>query len=69
MTRKRTVKTPEMVRAEFLRSGQSFAEWARQHGFSRHLVCMVLAGRAQGRRGKSHQIAVLLGLKEGEIVR
>ncbi len=61
------VKTPDQVRDEFLRSGLSVSEWARAHGFKENLVFEVLAGRAKARRGKSHRIAVLLGLKEGEI--
>jgi len=68
MSRKRTVKTPEQVRAEFNRIGKPFTEWARDHGYKHNLVYEVLRGRVC-RRGKSHEIAVLLGLKEGEIAR
>lgn len=62
-------KTGAQARAEFDRKGLSIAEWARDHGFSRSLVYEVLAGRKKCRRGDSHKIAVLLGMKHGEIVR
>lgn len=60
-------RTPEEVRAEFQRNGISIASWASAHGFNTNLVFEVLAGRKKGIRGQSHQIAVLLGLKEGEV--
>lgn len=58
---------PEQVRADFRRRGVSFAEWARQQGFSRQLVSAVVSGSRKCHRGASHRIAVLLGLKDGEI--
>lgn len=61
------LKTPEQVKEDFLRAGISVSEWARDHGFKENLVFEVLAGRAKALRGKSHRIAVLLGLKEGVI--
>jgi len=36
------------------------------HGYSPDLVSVVMTGR-KCVRGKSHEIAVLLGLKDGEI--
>lgn len=61
-------KTAAQVRAEFIRKGVSFAGWAREHGFGRSLVYEVVSGRKRCLRGQSHQIAVLLGMKDGEIV-
>lgn len=61
------IKTPEEVRAEFDRLGVSIAAWARKHGFKRGLVYEVLAKRRKCKRGNSHKIAVLLGLKDGVI--
>ncbi|MBE2242465.1 MAG: DNA-binding protein [Burkholderiaceae bacterium] len=61
------IKTPPQVRAEFARKGISISSWAKQHGFSRQAAHAVLSGRLQCRYGASHRIAVLLGLKEGEI--
>lgn len=60
-------RSPEDVRAEFQRKGISIAGWATAHGFNTNLVFEVLAGRKKGIRGQSHRIAVMLGLKEGEI--
>ena len=52
------------VRKIFVEDGISVAEWARNHNFSLALVYAVLKGRNQATRGKSHQIAVALGLKQ-----
>lgn len=68
MKHKAQLKTPEQVRAEFDRLGISVAEWSRAHAVNRQLVYEILAGkRSAFRRGQSHRIAVLLGLKHGEI--
>lgn len=61
------IKTADEVRAEFRRAGQSITEWATTHGYPAYLVQQVLSGRARGLRGKSHEIAVLLRLKDGYI--
>jgi gp16 family phage-associated protein len=62
------LRTAQQVRAEFERKGLSIAGWARKHGVSRQVVYEVLAGRKKCKRGQSHKVAVLLGLKHGEIV-
>lgn len=62
------VRTPQDVRADFLRKGQSIASWAKAHGFSVATTSQVLTGTNKATRGQGHKIAVLLGLKEGEIV-
>ncbi|MBQ1766856.1 MAG: DNA-binding protein [Aquincola sp.] len=62
------VRTGKQVKADFERTGQSVAEWARKHNVSRSLVYEVIAGRRACKRGLSHRIAVLLGMKIGEIV-
>lgn len=67
MTARRKVKTGEQVRDEFGRAGKSVSEWARTHGFKPSLVFEVIEGRVQAKRGKSHRIAVLLGMKDGEV--
>lgn len=67
MTRK-SVKSRQQVRAEFLEAGVSVAEWARAHGFSRQTVFDLLRGKSQGLRGEGHRAAVALGLKAGRIV-
>lgn len=62
------LKTPKQARAEFDRLGVSIASWAREHRVSRSLVYEILAGRKKCKRGASHRVAVLLGMKAGEIV-
>lgn len=62
-----TRKTPKQIRKEFSSQGASISEWAVENGFNPSQVFNVLAGRNKGRRGKSHRIAVLLGMKDGEI--
>ena len=62
------LKSLEQARAEFERKGMSIAAWARQHKVGRSLVYEVLAGRKKCKRGDSHKVAVLLGIKHGEIV-
>jgi len=61
------LRTPEQARAELERKGVSITAWALAHDVSPNLVHEVLSGRKKGVRGKAHNIAVLLGLKSGEI--
>jgi gp16 family phage-associated protein len=51
------------VREQFLASGISVASWSKERGFPDYLVRQILTGKRQAVRGKSHQIAVALGLK------
>lgn len=53
---------------EFLKKGVSVAEWARENGFKYGQVIDVLRTDRQCRRGNSHRIAVLLGIKDGVIL-
>lgn len=62
------MKTPEQAKADFLRRGETVANWARKHELSIDHVRAVLRGKAKGNWGESHKIAVLLGIKDGEIV-
>lgn len=69
MSKKRnSARAAEEVRGDFLRKGISISAWAKQHKLSRSLVHAVLSGRLTGRFGKSHKAAVLLGIKDGEII-
>lgn len=61
------VRTCPEIKSEFERLGVSIADWARDRGFSPALVYQILAGRKRCSRGQSHQIAVALGLKNGQI--
>jgi len=45
----------------------SLNQFARQHGFSKGLVSGVLSGKVPANKGKSREIAILLGIKQGEI--
>lgn len=62
-------RTAEQARAEFVRRGLSIAAWAKRHGVAPQLVYDILNGKPARRclRGKSHKVAVLLGVKAGVI--
>lgn len=55
--------TPEQIKKDFELRGQTFTDWAKEHGFRRNDVYRVLNGAAKGKRGIAHKIAVKLGLK------
>ncbi|MDC4581593.1 DNA-binding protein [Acinetobacter baumannii] len=61
------MRTSLEVRSELQKRGLSIADWARQNGFTPELVHQVLNSNKIPVRGKSHQIAVKLGLKDGII--
>lgn len=62
------MKTREAVRAELNRRGKTIADWSRENSCNADIVRGVLLGRIKGIRGEAHKVAVLLGLKDGEIV-
>lgn len=62
------LRTPQEIRAEWLRKGLTQNGWARKHGFNLATVSQVLNGLNTGSRGSGHRIAVMLGLKDGEIL-
>ncbi len=66
-TQPATLRTPEEIRQEFAVRGIAISSWAREMGFSPGLVHQVLAGRLRCVRGQAHQVAVILGLKVGEV--
>lgn len=57
------MNTQEQVRQQFEAEGISIKEWATARGYQPRLVYAVLHGTVQCKRGKSHKIAVELGLK------
>ena len=61
------LRTADEARAELKRQGVSISQWAIANGFSTNLVFEVLGGRKKCIRGQSHNIAVKLGIKDGEI--
>ncbi len=67
-------KTREQVREEFTSHGWSYSAWAKQRGYSAKLVLDIVnddprTPRRKCLRGESHNIAVDLGLKEGQVSR
>lgn len=61
-TTEQLVQQPR-TRADFHRLGISVTQWARERGYSPHLVYSVLSGTRKCLRGQSHQIARELGMK------
>lgn len=59
--------TPKQAKATLSRRGISARAWARQHQVSLAVTYRVLDGRCKGLRGEGHKVAVLLGIKDGEI--
>ncbi|MDS7933981.1 DNA-binding protein [Acinetobacter sp. V91_7] len=57
-------KSPDQVKKDFEQKGETITNWAIAHGFDRHDVYKVLNGQAKCKRGKGHEIAVALGLKQ-----
>ncbi len=64
----KTLKTAHEVKTELLRKGMPIAWWADLNKIPRSVVYGLLAGRITGDYGNAHKAAVLLGLKDGEIV-
>lgn len=56
-------RTPAQVRELFRAHGVPVSAWAKQHGVHPNVVFDLLHGRTKGGRGKSHRVAILLGLK------
>lgn len=61
------LRTHDEARAWLSYQGISVAQWARENQVGHSLVREILAGRKKCLRGTSHNIAVLLGMKAGEI--
>lgn len=61
------LRTPQEAKDELDRKGVSVAAWAVANGFNPNLVLMILSGQRKPTRGQSHNIAVKLGIKAGEI--
>lgn len=62
------LRTREEVVADFERKGISVSSWARKNNIPRSIVYGVLNGTRKTRIGLGHKAAVLLGIKDGEIV-
>ena len=55
--------TADRVHQLFAAAGITLAEWAIANDFEPRHVYLVTGGQIKGRRGRSHEIAVKLGLK------
>jgi gp16 family phage-associated protein len=55
--------TPQEVKAAFRARGESVVSWAHANGVDPQIVYRLLNDRATGWRGKTHEVAVKLGLK------
>jgi gp16 family phage-associated protein len=61
------LRTAAEARADLQAKGISITQWSIANKFSPNLVFEVLGGRKKCVRGQAHEIAVKLGIKEGEI--
>jgi gp16 family phage-associated protein len=62
------LRTPQEIKDEWIRKGLGQNDWARRHGFHPATVSQVLNGINKATKGDGHRIAVMLGIKDGEIV-
>lgn len=58
----------EEAKESLSKQGLSVNKFAIKNNVSVNLVQSILKGRVQCRIGKSHNIGVILGIKEGEIL-
>lgn len=58
------ILTPEQVKKSFREQGKTIKDFAAERNFPEMQVYRVLNGTIKGTRGRGHQIAVALGLKE-----
>ena len=61
------MKTASQVKGDFQKDGVTVTAWAKKHGFRPQAVSLVIHGKAKCYYGNAHKIAVLLGLKKGNI--
>ena len=61
------LRTADEIRREFAVRGIAVSEWALANHVSAPLTYQVLAGKKRCLRGQSHDIAVLLGMKAGQV--
>ncbi|UZR27467.1 helix-turn-helix domain-containing protein [Methylococcus mesophilus] len=59
--------TPEQLRKELDSKGVTVESFAKAKSLDPRLVRDLLNGRIRGRRGKAHDHAVIMGLKDGEV--
>jgi gp16 family phage-associated protein len=62
-----TLERKKQVAETLSRRGLSLGAWCKLNGVSPNLVRDLINGRNSGRINKGHKVAVLLGIKDGEI--
>lgn len=63
MTQDQLTQKIAAFRADCEARGESIQDYCRRKGLDYDAMFMVLRGRSKGKRGKSHQVYVALGLK------
>ncbi|QYN44479.1 DNA-binding protein [Gilliamella sp. ESL0441] len=58
------VLTPQQVKQQFQQEGKTIKSWAIENGYHPVVVYNVLNGLSRAHRGKTHDIAVKLRLKQ-----
>jgi gp16 family phage-associated protein len=61
------IRTAAQAKAWLEQQGKSVQEFARENSVDPATTYQILSGRKKGRRGESHKVAVLLGMKIGVI--
>jgi len=60
-----SIRTAAQAKAWLEQQGKSVQEFARENSVDPNTTYQVLSGHKKGRRGESHKVAVLLGMKVG----
>ena len=63
MTQSTAPLTPNDFRKQLIDQGLTLKDWAKQRGYDPEYCSRVLTGLVKGTRGKSHAIAVDMGIK------
>ncbi|MEB0040123.1 MULTISPECIES: DNA-binding protein [unclassified Pseudomonas] len=61
------IRTAAQAKAWLEQQGKTVQDFARDHGVDPSTTYQILSGHKKGRRGESHKVAVLLGMKIGVI--
>ncbi len=59
-----TAMTPDQIKRRLREQGKTISSWAKERGYPRQEVYRVLNGQIKAYYGRSHQIAVDLGMKQ-----
>jgi gp16 family phage-associated protein len=56
--------TQEQLKKDFAAKGMTYAQWAKDNNYPEYAVYNVISGVNKAARGRAHEIAVKLGLKD-----